>query len=154
MKTVQCRSVLFLCLLFLLPLTCFSPLEQMSVTSLVPAVFLEQLPWHLLCALCAKARSLSFARRTTTAKHPTASPSTTAREPSGQTKQNIVAECYMLCAMLCIYSIKNNNESYLFFHRCLKSGAGDVAFVDHLVLESIDGKQFSNRAISIVFKIR
>lgn len=29
---------------------------------------------------------------------------------------------------------------FLLCHRCLRSGAGDVAFVDHLALESIEGE--------------
>ncbi len=28
----------------------------------------------------------------------------------------------------------------LLCHRCLRRGAGDVAFVDHLALESVEGK--------------
>lgn len=66
---------------------CFSRLEQTSVPFSVPAVFLELLPWRHLCALCAKARSPTFARRITTVRHPTVSPSTTAKGPSGQPQQ-------------------------------------------------------------------
>lgn len=79
----------FLVLWFFDPLTCFSPLEQTSVPFSMPAVFLELLPWHQVCALCAKARSPTFARRIITVKRPTVSPSTTAKGPSGQAQQMI-----------------------------------------------------------------
>lgn len=67
----------------------FLLLWQMSALFSVPAVFLVLVRWHLLCALCARARSLTYARRITTAKHPTASSSTTTRELSGQALQKV-----------------------------------------------------------------
>lgn len=69
------------------PLTCFCPLEQMSVPFSVPAASLELRLWRRHSAPCAEARSLTSATRTTTAKRPTASPSTAAKGPSGQPKQ-------------------------------------------------------------------
>lgn len=36
---------------------------------------------------------------------------------------------------------------HLLFHRCLRSGAADVAFVDHLALESIEGKPLRSSGI-------
>ncbi|MEQ2260378.1 hypothetical protein XENORESO_015313, partial [Xenotaenia resolanae] len=46
-----------------------------------PAVFPELPPWRLLCALCAKARSLTFVRRIISVRRHTVSLSTTTREP-------------------------------------------------------------------------
>lgn len=65
----------------------FSPPEQTSATFSVPAAFLEPLPSRHTCALCARARSPTSARRTTTAKRPTLSPSTTTKGPSGEPPQ-------------------------------------------------------------------
>lgn len=81
------------------PLTCFSPLEQTSVPFSVPAAFLEPLPWHHHSALCAKARSPTFARRITTAKRPTVSPSTTAKGPSGKPKQTTSQLTMHICCI-------------------------------------------------------
>lgn len=38
---------------------------------------------------------------------------------------------------------------HLLFHRCLRSGDADVAFVDHLALESIEGERLFCRSSGI-----
>lgn len=122
-------------LINLLVFICF---EQTSVPFSEPAAFLELLPWHQLSVLSAKARSPTVARRITTVRHLTASPSTTAKGPSGQARLTM-----HICFMPSLQALGDRplNELLPPFLclRCLESGAGDVAFVDHLALESIDG---------------
>lgn len=62
----------------------FYPPGQMSAGFSEPAAFLAPLPWHHPSALCAKAKSPTVSRRIPTVRHLTASPSTTAKGPSGQ----------------------------------------------------------------------
>lgn len=115
------------------------PPGQTSVAFSEPAAFLVPLPWRHLCALCAKVKSPTVSRRITTARRLTASLSTTAKEPSGQEQLTV----HICCLFFFFFSCKPSTTEvliHLLFHRCLRSGAADVAFVDHLALESIEGK--------------
>lgn len=135
------------------PLTCFCPLEQMSVRFSVPAASLELLLWRRHSAPCAEARSLTSARRITTAKHPTASPSTAAKGPSGQPqRRNLSTDNVQLHFKR--EQTLNGSRGLFFCDRCLRSGAGDVAFVDHLALGSIEGKSFPVNCLLILHLIK
>lgn len=109
----KCPLFYFLCSLSRLT---GSLVKQTSVPSSVPAVFLELQPWHLLCALSVKARNLTFARRITTVKHPTVSPTTTAREPSGQPLPKIDKDVSLLY-FYCLITVKTcKHFSCFLFH--------------------------------------
>lgn len=132
------------------PLTCFCPLEQTSARFSVPAASLEPLLWRRHSAPCAEARSLTSARRITTAKRPTASPSTAAKGPSGQPQQRHLSTDNVRVHFKRQQTL-NSGHGLFFCDRCLRSGAGDVAFVDHLALDSIEGKPFPAECLHVLF---